>query len=105
MDDSVVNPVPVVSKELVKRPLITFSLDIGPLRRGSSQSALAALQEDTQSQRIPLGAAVWISMLELVTPNRCVHLQWVPSQCGIGGNERSDTIAKEAAVLTQRAPR
>ena len=44
-------------------------------------------------------------MLELVTPNRCVHLQWVPSHWGIGGNERSDTIAKEAAVLPQRAPR
>ena len=30
-----------------------------------------------------------------------LYLQWVPSHCGLEGNERADNIAKEANSLDQ----
>ena len=66
-----------------------------------SQSALAALREDPMGQKTPLGASVWGALAPLAGPARRVHLQWVPSHCGVDGNERADAVAKEAAALEQ----
>ena len=67
-----------------------------------SQAALAALRECPGVQNTPLGASVWTALATLAGPTRRVHLQWVPSHCGIDGNERADAVAKEAAALLQK---
>ena len=66
-----------------------------------SESALAALREGPMGQKTPLGASVWGALASLDGPARRVHLQWVPSHCGVDGNERADAVAKEAAALEQ----
>ena len=55
-----------------------------------SQSALAALREGPMGQKTPLSAsrAVWGALASLAGPARRVHLQWVPSHCGVACNER-----------------
>ena len=66
-----------------------------------SQSALASLRAGPAAQTTPLGIAIWQSLKELATNGRTIHLQWVPSHCGIQGNERVDAIAKEASEMDQ----
>ncbi|KAF0312570.1 putative RNA-directed DNA polymerase from transposon BS [Amphibalanus amphitrite] len=66
-----------------------------------SQSALAALREGPSAQRTVQGAEIWSRLLEIATPDRHVTLQWVPSHCGIPGNEAADVLAGEAAALEQ----
>ncbi|KAF0287014.1 hypothetical protein FJT64_014494 [Amphibalanus amphitrite] len=66
-----------------------------------SQSALAALREGPAAQHSPLGGAIWRALRGLTAGGRQVHLQWVPSHCGLEGNERADSIAKEASNLAQ----
>ena len=41
------------------------------------------------------------TLTSLASPVRRVHLQLVPSHCGIDGNERADSVAKESAALPQ----
>ena len=53
------------------------------------------------AQKTPQGAPVWTVLASLASPARRVHLQWVPSHCGIDGNERAYTVTKEAAALPQ----
>ena len=45
--------------------------------------------------------AIWDSLLELSSDGHRVLLQWIPSHCGIPGNERADQLAKDATALTQ----
>ena len=66
-----------------------------------SQSALASLCGGPAAQSSPLGVAVWRTLRGLAAGGRQVHLQWVPSHCGLDGNERADAIAKEAGSLDQ----
>ncbi|KAF0288555.1 hypothetical protein FJT64_013076 [Amphibalanus amphitrite] len=68
-----------------------------------SQSALATLREGPASQKTLLGAAIWTELAALAGPSRRIHLQWVPSHCGVDENERADQIAKEATALPQAA--
>ncbi|XP_043206739.1 uncharacterized protein LOC122373061, partial [Amphibalanus amphitrite] len=67
-----------------------------------SQAALSALRSGPAEQRTQLNRAVW-DALALVSDNgeRQVLLQWVPSHCGLPGNEMADSLAKEAASLPQ----
>ncbi|XP_043212000.1 uncharacterized protein LOC122376264 [Amphibalanus amphitrite] len=66
-----------------------------------SMSAVAALREGPSAQRSARGATVWQLLREASAGDRPVTLQWVPSHCGIPGNEAADTLANEAAALAQ----
>ena len=44
---------------------------------------------------------MWDHLAALASGARRVHLQWVPSHCDLEGNERADTLAKEASQLPQ----
>ncbi|KAF0290571.1 putative RNA-directed DNA polymerase from transposon BS [Amphibalanus amphitrite] len=66
-----------------------------------SQSALAALREGPAAQSSPLGSEIWDALRRLTTGGRRIHLQWVPSHCGLGGNEEADRLAGEAGALDQ----
>ena len=66
-----------------------------------SQSALASLQGGPSVQTSQLGTDIWRALRELARDDRQIILQWVPSHCGLGGNERVDSIAKEASLLNQ----
>ena len=68
-----------------------------------SLSALTALRSGPAAQRSLLGVEIWKKITSLANANRPIHLQWVPSHCGIGGNERADVLAREAAALPQEA--
>ena len=48
-----------------------------------------------------LVASVRAALTSLASPVRRVHLQLVPSHCGIDGNERADSVAWEAAAFLQ----
>ena len=53
-------------------------------------------------QRSQLNRAVWDALVRLSEDGtRRIRLQWVPSHCGLDGNEKADTLAKEAAALPQ----
>ena len=70
-----------------------------------SQSALSGLRAGPAAQQSRLGANIWQALLTLVERGRRAHLQWVPlpSHCGLEGNERADTLTKEAAQLPQES--
>ncbi|XP_043205423.1 uncharacterized protein LOC122372368 [Amphibalanus amphitrite] len=67
-----------------------------------SQAALAALRSGPSEQRTQLNSEVWDALTLLTREGaRRLHLQWVPSHCGLEGNERADVLAKEASALPQ----
>ena len=69
-----------------------------------SQSALAALREGPASQTSPLEIEIWEALVRLQRAHtQQIYLQWVPSHCDIPGNERADSVAKDAAALPQEA--
>ena len=66
-----------------------------------SMASMATLGEGPTAQTSPLGTAVWRALSRLSRhDNRQIHAQWVPSHCGINGNERADSVA-----LPRSAPR
>ncbi|XP_043207002.1 uncharacterized protein LOC122373221 [Amphibalanus amphitrite] len=68
-----------------------------------SMAALARLREGPTAQTTPLGIQIWRALCSLASSGRAIHLQWVPSHCGIPGNERADTLAGEASALDQNS--
>ena len=66
-----------------------------------SRSALTSLSMGPPAQSSPLAAAIWHALLGIAAAGRRVHLQWVPAHCDLAGNERADTLAKEASMLPQ----
>ncbi|XP_043220692.1 uncharacterized protein LOC122381049 [Amphibalanus amphitrite] len=66
-----------------------------------SLSAVATLRNGPAAQTSPLGVAAWRAMFALSDNGRKIHVQWVPSHCGVEGNERADRVAREAAELPQ----
>ena len=66
-----------------------------------SQSALATLQGGPLAQTSQLGIDIRRAPRELAGEDRQLILQWVPSHCGLDGNERVDKIAKDASSLSQ----
>ena len=66
-----------------------------------SQAALAKLRGGPSEQESPMGAEIWKLLTDLASGGRPLRLQWVPSHCGIPGNERADALAGEASALPQ----
>ena len=66
-----------------------------------SQSALSSLRAGPAEQTTPMGVQIWRDLTTLAQGNRQIHLQWIPSHCGILGNEKADELAKEASALPQ----
>jgi len=60
------------------------------------------LDDGPAAQTAELGAAIWRLLLAISSGGQPVHLQWVPANCGIVGNERADELAKEASGLPQQ---
>jgi len=68
-----------------------------------SKAALLLLSGGAAAQTSPLGARIWTQLRGLEAAGCTAHLQWVPAHCGLPGNERANTLAKEAAALPQLA--
>ena len=66
-----------------------------------SPSALASIQGCPSAQTSQLGIDIWRALRELAGNGRQIILQCVPSHRGLGGNERVDSIAKEASSVSQ----
>ena len=66
-----------------------------------SQAALRRLQRGPPVQTSPTAVSIWKNLLELASDGRRLHLQWIPSHCGLAGNERADELAKAATALPQ----
>ena len=92
----------VVLQSALAQLLESTSLDDDPIVVCTdSQSALASLRDGLAAQTTPMGISIWRSLSRLAEGGRLVHLQWVPSHCGIDGDERADAIVKEASSLYQ----
>ena len=66
-----------------------------------SQAALRRLRRGPSVQTSPLAVDIWNRLLELTSNGRHLYLQWIPSHCGVPGNERADVLAKDATALPQ----
>ena len=67
-----------------------------------SQAALSALRSGPAEQRSSLNRDVWDALISLAgAEHRRIRLQWVPSHCGLRGNEKADALAKAASGLPQ----
>ena len=67
-----------------------------------SQSSLESIKRRDVVGRCELKDAVeeWLERLE--SPRHTILFEWVPSHCGVGGNEEVDREAAEAAKMDQR---
>ena len=90
---------------------VTFRLDVGPLRVAATQEK--KVRAVTQHLGSLHQCAVWLwtdtvgrsslaSASWLCRGHRQIHAQWVPSHCWITGNERADSVTKEAEELPQQ---
>uniref|UniRef100_A0A1I8I0H8 ribonuclease H n=1 Tax=Macrostomum lignano TaxID=282301 RepID=A0A1I8I0H8_9PLAT len=68
-----------------------------------SLSAIQALSAGPLCQQNSVAADCWSKLLNLIAMNRPVHFAWVPSRCGVAGNEAADRAAANAAGLDQQA--
>ena len=53
-----------------------------------SKASLRLLESGPAAQTTTLGAEVWTALMALRGSGHSVHLQWVPSHCGLEGNEQ-----------------
>ena len=64
-----------------------------------------ALRSGPAEQRSQLNRAAWDALVRLSeNGTRQIRLQWVPSHCGLDGNEKADTLAKAAALPQEDVP-
>ena len=69
-----------------------------------SQAAVRTLQAGPTKQKTKAPDDIWW-LLNKLSSRYSYHftIQWVPSHCGLLGNEMADLIAKEASALDQNA--
>ena len=79
------------SKPNIKTNCVVFS---------DSQSVLKTLDEQNYSTKAIRDLALHISLF-IEKFNITLYLQWIPSHCGIQGNERADMLAKREASMIQ----
>lgn len=60
-----------------------------------SRSSIQRLAAGPLSQKDQLSARIWETMAR-ITPSASIEFQWMPSHCGVDGNERADELANEA---------
>ena len=65
-----------------------------------SQSVLKVLDENNYTTKAIIDLALLISTF-IGKFDIALYLQWIPSHCGIQGNERADTLAKRGASMLQ----
>ena len=65
-----------------------------------SLSVLQTLDQQNYTSKSIRNLALQISLFLEKHPST-VYLQWIPSHCGIEGNERADTLAKRGATMIQ----
>ena len=81
-------------------------MKINPKKKGDcvifsdSLSVLTILNEQNYTTKAIRDLAVQISSF-IRTFDLNLTLQWIPSHCGIPGNERADYLAKKGAAKTQ----
>ena len=64
-----------------------------------SRAAIMALQRGPTKQKSEIGRKIWKAAEAIGT----VNMFWIPSHCGIEGNEAADILAKEGSKLDQRS--
>ena len=64
-------------------------------------AALTLLQSGPAVQRTPVAADISGLLRPLAEGGQLTYMQWVPSHCGLPGNERADVLAGEASALPQ----
>ena len=67
-----------------------------------SQSAINRLKEGASKQKDVVADNIWQHLTHLASQNVHITFQWVPSHCGIEGNEKADEIAKLGSNMEQR---
>ena len=71
-----------------------------------SQSLVIALEAGRQVQASRLGRQVWVLLDRMAGRGVQVRLQWLPSHCGVPGNEHADKLAELGSQMPQQvAPR
>ncbi|GFR59784.1 non-ltr retrotransposon cats [Elysia marginata] len=67
-----------------------------------SQAAIKTLERGPSKQKTTIPNIIWSKLKDLsVTIKLHFTIQWVPSHCGLLGNEMADVLAKEAAAIDQ----
>ena len=72
---------------------------------GIYSDSMAALQTVTNVQALhPLAVKARENLREALLQGKRVSLFWIKAHAGLGGNERADCLAKEAALTSKRKP-
>ena len=66
-----------------------------------SKAAIEKIRSGPGNQNDEVGNNIWASLTTLSQRNQQVTLQWIPSHCGVEGNERADRLAAEGASMEQ----
>jgi ribonuclease HI len=71
---------------------------------GIFSDSMAALQTVTSCSPHPLAVETRDTIRDCIHQNKSVSLFWIKAHAGLGGNERADALAKEAALGSKKKP-